>query len=134
MQQPESNLFGTDGIRTTMGKEPLTLEHLARLGRALACWAQEQYGPQPHIVLAHDTRESYSFMKAALQSGLLLHPLKLYDAHILSTPALCQIVQKQTQFNAGIMISASHNPYQDNGIKIIDANKGKLPVHDELRI
>ncbi len=134
MQQPEFNLFGTDGIRATLGTAPLTLEQLARLGKAIACWSQERYGPRPHIILAQDTRESCSFMKAALQSGLLLYPLNLYDAHVLSTPALCQNVQKQTLFHAGIMISASHNPYHDNGIKIIDANKGKLSLHDELRI
>jgi phosphoglucosamine mutase len=134
MKQLQSNLFGTDGIRATFGTAPLTIQELQRLGMALALWAQEKYEIYPQIAIGYDTRISCSLVKAALQSGLLLYPVTLHDAGIVPTPTLSYLLQHTNTVHCGIMISASHNPYQDNGLKIIDARHGKLSLSDELRI
>lgn len=125
-----TNIFGTDGIRTTLGTDPLTLESLPVIGTAIAKWAQQKYGSTPKILLAHDTRISCALVKAALKSGLLQYPLEIHDAGVLPTPAVFYVAQ-QAAYDCGIIISASHNPYQDNGIKIIDARTGKITEHDE---
>jgi phosphoglucosamine mutase len=131
----QHSLFGTDGIRTTVGKDPLTLKQLPRLGNAIAQWTLATSGKSnPRILIAHDTRLSCSLIKAALKVGLLAHSLHIHDAHILPTPALCKIMQQNLEFDCGLMISASHNPYQDNGIKIIASGGKKISTHDELLI
>lgn len=128
------NLFGTDGIRESMGVAPLTIDGLYRLGNAISLWAQKKYGRNPSFLLAHDTRISCSFVKAALKSGLMVHTVNVYDAHELPSPAVVQLLQHNSQFNAGIIISASHNPYYDNGIKLVDRSQGKISLEDELFI
>lgn len=130
----QQNFFGTDGIRTRIGKYPLTIEALPQLGIAIAQWAFEKYEHVPTILLGHDTRQSCSLVKSALQTGLLYYGARVYDAQILPTPALYNIICTSTQFDVGIIISASHNPWHDNGIKIVDKKQGKLSYHDELRI
>ena len=127
-------MFGTDGIRGTVGQEPFSYNQLHQLGHAIARWAQHTYGQTPNILLGYDTRISCSFAKSALQSGLLMHPVTIHDAQIIPTPALCQLLQYSNQFDCGIIISASHNPYGDNGLKIIDRQKGKISHEDELAI
>lgn len=129
-----NNLFGTDGIRRRVGDHPLSLESMIPLGKAIARWAQAKYNNKPTILIGHDTRESCSFLKAALKTGLLLHSVNTYDAQVLPTPAVFNIIHREAGFDCGIVISASHNPYQDNGIKIIDASHGKLSLDDELAI
>ena len=128
------SLFGTDGIRTHIGHEPLTLESLPRLGIAIAQWAHETHGHIPTILLGHDTRQSCALIKAALQSGLLAYNAQVFDAQVIPTPGLYAIIQTTQQFDVGIIISASHNPWHDNGIKIVDSQRGKLSAHDEMRI
>lgn len=128
------NIFGTDGIRTRIGTYPLTLENLPRLGMAIAQWGQEKYGHAPTILLGHDTRQSCSMVKSALQAGILCTQARVYDAQVLPTPAVCNIIHSSAQFDVGIIISASHNAWHDNGIKIVDAQQGKLSLLDELRI
>lgn len=128
----KNTLFGTDGIRNTVGTSPFTLSHLPRLGTAIARWAHNKYNTEhPIALLASDTRISSSFVKNALSSGMLLHGNSIVDAGILPTPALFALLKNQKKFHYGIMISASHNPYQDNGIKLVDAYRGKLTEHDE---
>lgn len=127
------NFFGTDGIRTRVGKNPLTTQSLIHIGNALGLWAQEKYGANVRFLLAHDTRISCSWVKSALKAGLLRHNITLADAGVLPSPAVLRIMQEQKQFECGIIISASHNPFYDNGIKLIDI-QGKLSVDDELRI
>ncbi len=122
--------FGTDGIRSRIGTSLFTFEHLPHFGAALAQWACTKYGPSPRILIAHDTRESCSFIAAALKTGLLLHPVTLFNAQVLSTPAAYYVTQKEL-FDCAIVISASHNPYYDNGIKIFDRITGKLTHEDE---
>lgn len=129
-----NNLFGTDGIRRKVGDHPLTLESTIILGRAIARWAQTKYNNKPTMLIGHDTRESCDFLKSALKTGLLLHSVTIYDAHVLPTPAVFNIIHREKKFDCGIVISASHNPYQDNGIKIMDAENGKLSLDDEHAI
>ncbi len=129
------NLFGTDGIRGTVGSGFFVPETLTALGRALGRWACERYGKAPNILLIHDTRISADEVKTALMRGLLTAPIEVYDGQVLPTPAAAHLMRQATpKFSAAVIISASHNPYQDNGIKIIDAASGKLALADELRI
>lgn len=128
------NLFGTDGIRSLVGKAPLTVEFLPKLGYAIAQWAAEKNKSNPSILLTHDTRSSSHFIKAALKSGLLLHNSTIFDALSLPTPTACLLVRMNQSFNCGIIITASHNPSEYNGIKIVDGNGSKISHADEKRI
>ncbi len=126
------NLFGTDGIRSRVGQSPLTPHELVAFGAALGKWVCSKH-TQPNILLAHDTRHSAPLVKAALKAGLFQHPVTLYDGGIVPTPALFhQVVEGP--YDYGIMITASHNPYQDNGIKIITKKNGKLTQEDEQEL
>ncbi len=128
------NLFGTDGIRSRVGDYPLDSVTLPALGHALAQWATAQYGQKPRILIAHDTRASASYIKALLKIGLLYHDTRCFDADVLSTPAVAQLVIQSGQFDCGIIISGSHNPACDNGIKVITRQTGKLSLEEELKI
>lgn len=128
------NIFGTDGIRARMGSEFFTAQSLMHIGSSIAQWAQQKFGHPPRILLGHDTRESCAFVKSAMQSGLLLNGSIIYDAQIVPTPVVCQIVSCSNQFDLGLIISASHNPYYDNGIKLVCAQSGKISLEDELII
>ena len=129
-----NNLFGTDGIRTTVGSGPLTHTNIPRLGYAIACWATKKYGSPLRIILAHDSRISGEWMSSTLMSGLLLAPITVEYARVLPTPAVCNLLQQRADLHLGIVISASHNAYQDNGIKIIDRITGKISQEDEETI
>jgi phosphoglucosamine mutase len=126
-----NTLFGTDGIRAAVGTPPLTSHHLVTLGSALGFWLTTYLKAQS-IIIAHDTRISCPFIKAALKAGLLSFPLEVHDAHVLPTPALFYQVN-QGIYDAGIMITASHNQYSDNGIKIF-TKRGKLTADQEQTI
>lgn len=128
------NIFGTDGIRRSIGTYPFTLDALPQLGSAIARWAEQKYGNNPTILLGHDTRLSCDFVKSGLKFGLLRHGVTLYDAGVLSTPAVCFLTKNHSLFDCGIVISASHNIHTDNGIKIIDGNNIKLTLEDEQQI
>jgi phosphoglucosamine mutase len=126
------NLFGTDGIRARVGQSPLTPHELFTFGATLGAWiCSKQTSPQ--ILIAHDTRHSASLVKACLKAGLLQHPVDIYDGAIVPTPALFHQVVNGP-YDYGIMITASHNPYQDNGIKIITKKNGKLTEIDEQEL
>ncbi len=131
------NLFGTDGIRNKVGAYPLTQEALPLLGKALALWSQEKYGQndsQACFLIAQDTRYSGPWIKAGLMAGLLRYPLTIYDVGVLPTPGVFNLMQEDSRFTGGIIISASHNLAEDNGIKLVDARSGKLSAYDEKRI
>ncbi len=128
------NLFGTDGMRARVGSYPFTSEALPLLGRALALWGQEKYGRNCTFLFASDTRYSRSWIHASLTSGLLQYPVKILNADIIPTPALYYLMKDEPSISCGIMISASHNPAEDNGIKLIDGKTGKLSTEDEERI
>lgn len=127
------SLFGTDGIRASVGKEPLTLTSLPHLGYVLGLWAHTKYTKPVRMLIGHDTRISCSLVKASLKSGLLAQGVMLHDAGVIPSPAVMRIMNLTQLFDMGIIISASHNPYRDNGIKII-LNDGKLTTTDEQEI
>lgn len=126
-----ASLFGTDGIRTSMGQEPLTPASLMQLGNALGYWMSQH--KKLHVVIAHDTRLSCSLIKSALKTGLLQYPILLTDAGIVPTPVIFHMV-KNKPFEIGIMITASHNQYQDNGLKIFTKEHGKTTPEQEQDI
>jgi len=124
--------FGTDGIRGYANNFPFTKDALEILGYSIARWAINKYKKNsPKLLIGHDTRESCARIKANLETGLLSYNLDIIDAQIMPTPAICKIINYDKSFDFGIIISASHNKYTDNGIKIIDAKHGKLSLHDE---
>ncbi|KKP35802.1 MAG: Phosphoglucosamine mutase [candidate division TM6 bacterium GW2011_GWF2_32_72] len=129
----KTNPFGTDGIRNKVGIGQLTVENIFKLGNAIAIWSKKNSNI-PKILIAHDTRISCDFIKSTLCSSLLLHQLEIIDTGILTTPALAKIMQIDSSFNLGIMITASHNPYHDNGIKIFSNGGKRLTQEDEIAI
>lgn len=125
-------IFGTDGIRGNADTFPFCSEGLTRIGRAIGLWALEKYKvARPKIMIGMDTRESGDRIKKELIAALVRFPLDVVDVGILPTPAVSQLVCKRSDFNCGIVISASHNPYQDNGIKLFDGVSCKLSLLDE---
>lgn len=128
------NLFGTDGIRGTVGMYPMTIDQLPDLGHAIAQWICKKEAHNPVLLLGHDTRISCSLVKSALLSKLLLNPITIHDAYVLPTPAVYLLTKIDTTFHGGIIISASHNPFYDNGIKLVHAETGKLKTEDEQLI
>ena len=98
------NIFGTDGIRGRVGDGFFTDQSLMQLGDALAVWLVERYGDNVGILLAHDTRISSGFIKSVLKSRLLLHKIDLYDAQVLPTPGVFQLIQDDRRFEAGTTI------------------------------
>ncbi|MCL4229694.1 phosphoglucosamine mutase [Candidatus Dependentiae bacterium] len=127
----ETPLFGTDGIRTRVGNYPLTHDTLPLLGSAIGQFALRKYGNDAKILIAHDTRQSCAYIKAQLKAGMLRFPITTYDAGVLPTPAAHKIIHSTQAFDCAVIISASHNAYHDNGIKIIDRITGKISAQDE---
>ncbi len=124
--------FGTDGIRGDANSFPFDTQSLITLGYSIAQWSIKKYKKSnPKILIGHDTRESCAAIKKDLETGLLNFDLEILDAQIMPTPAICKIINTDKSFDFGIIISASHNKYQDNGIKLVDAKKGKLSLTDE---
>ncbi len=131
MNKPLS--FGTDGIRAHADEFPFTTHALNALGKAIAQWAMKKYKdqPQPGILIGHDTRISCPRIKKDLIAGLGSFSLSIVDGGIMPTPAMYQLIKDDERFQLGIIISASHNPYYDNGIKLFDAKSSKLNKDDE---
>jgi len=113
--------FGTDGVRGRVD-EKLTVEMAYRIGRYIG---QYPNGKRNRIVISRDTRISGKKLLDALIKGILVSGGDVYDEGVSTTPSISYIVEKKG-FDYGIMISASHNPYYDNGIKIFDAKGKKL--------
>jgi len=130
----KTNFFGTAGIRATAGKYPLNFETLPKIGSVLANFLINKYGENPKILIACDTRVSGYIIKSLLKSGLLTKQVSVYDTQVLSTPAVIYLVHELKNYDAGIIITASHNPYKDNGIKLIDRISGNLGYEEELEI
>lgn len=124
-------LFGTDGIRGRVGSFALTPHDLIFIGQAIARWTIDTYGENQKILIGTDTRISCALLKAALKVGLLSFPVTVLDAGIIPTPVINALLKHHADFTLGIMLSASHNPYHDNGIKIIDATGDKLNDHHQ---
>ena len=127
------SLFGTDGIRARMGRAPLREAELLRLGHAIAHWIEQSVSDKAHIIIAHDTRSSASYLKAMLISSLIRYPFTIHDAGMLPTPALA-LACKDKGYDVGLMLTASHNPYHDNGIKIFDQRGDKIGANARQQI
>jgi phosphoglucosamine mutase len=122
-------LFGTDGIRGVAGKYPLDRKTVHAVGAALATWLLQSH-QQPHVVVGMDTRESGPWLASELAGGLARCGVTADFAGVTTTPGIA-FLAKTGPFAAGVMISASHNPYQDNGIKLIGHSGYKLPDEQE---
>jgi phosphoglucosamine mutase len=125
-------LFGTDGIRGVAGEYPLDRATAFAVGVALARWIGTHH-LDPEVVLGIDTRESGPWIAEHVAGGLEREGVRARFAGLITTPGLAHAA-KIGPFAAGVMISASHNPYQDNGIKIIDHSGFKLPDEQEHAI
>src|SRR5690242_1710132 len=107
-------LFGTDGIRGVAGVYPLDETTVAAAGAALGQWAR-QHGANPEVLIGMDTRESGPAIAGQMAGGLKREGTGVHFAGLITTPGVAYLT-KNGPFVAGVMISASHNPYQDNGI------------------
>ncbi len=123
-------LFGTDGIRAVAGEAPLDRATIFAVGQALAHTLKAKH-PMPRVLLGMDTRESGPWIARALHAGLVDGGATLANAGVVTTPAVAYLARK-FGFGAGVVISASHNPWADNGIKIFGGDGYKLPDADEL--
>ncbi|MCS7024020.1 MAG: phosphoglucosamine mutase [Bryobacteraceae bacterium] len=119
-------LFGTDGIRGVAGEPPLDPPTVFGVGLALGQWAVAAHGPSSEVLLGIDTRESSPWIAETLAAGLLEQGARIRFAGVITTPGVA-FLTKTMDFVAGVMISASHNPFRDNGIKIFDHSGFKLP-------
>ncbi|HTT70545.1 MAG TPA: phosphoglucosamine mutase [Anaeromyxobacteraceae bacterium] len=125
-------LFGTDGVRGVANVHPMTAEMALGLGRALAYLVRS--GPHRHrIVIGKDTRLSGYLLEQAIASGICSMGVDVMLCGPLPTPGIAFITESM-RADAGVVISASHNPYQDNGIKFFSRDGFKLPDEAELRI
>jgi phosphoglucosamine mutase len=125
-------LFGTDGIRAVAGEAPLDKRTIYTVGLALAA-KLSQSGKPVRVIMGMDTRESGPWIAATLAAGLRAGGAGVASAGILTTPAIAFLARKHG-FSAGVVISASHNPWRDNGIKIFGGDGYKLPDEVELAI
>ena len=125
-------LFGTDGVRGVANLEPMTSETALKLGRAVAHAFKRRDG-RHQIVIGKDTRLSGYMLESALTSGICSMGVDVLLVGPLPTPAVA-FLTRSLRADAGVMISASHNPYQDNGIKFFSNQGLKLPDEVEHRI
>ena len=114
--------FGTDGFRGEANKD-LTVEHAFKIGRYLGWYYGQEH--RAKVVIGKDTRRSSYMFESALCAGLTASGADAYLLHVTSTPSVSYIARAD-DFDCGIMISASHNPYYDNGIKLINSNGEKM--------
>jgi len=125
-------LFGTDGVRGVANLEPMTSETAMQLGRAAAHLFMRRAG-RHQIVIGKDTRVSGYMLESALTSGICSMGVDVLLVGPMPTPAIA-FLTRSLRADAGVMISASHNPYQDNGIKFFSNDGLKLPDDMEARI
>jgi phosphoglucosamine mutase len=125
-------LFGTDGIRAVAGVAPLDPPTIFAAGLALASTLKKHHSA-PLVLLGSDTRESSPWISAVIAAGLQSGGAEVLNAGVITTPGVAFLTRKH-QFAAGIVISASHNPWQDNGIKVFGGDGYKLPDATELEI
>src|SRR5260221_2988011 len=131
------NYFGTDGVRGKVGETPITPDFVMRLGFAagevLVRRSTMPKGEHPAVVIGKDTRVSGYMLEAALEAGFAAAGVDVILTGPLPTPAIAYL-PRALRLQAGVVISASHNPYQDNGIKFFSAEGSKLPDGVEMDI
>jgi phosphoglucosamine mutase len=126
-------LFGTDGIRGVAGVAPLDRSTAQAVGAALGRWVIESKQPYRDVLIGMDTRESGPWIASSVASGLAWRGVGVEFAGVTTTPGVA-FLAKTGPFAAGVMISASHNPYQDNGIKLLGHAGYKFPDDEEERL
>jgi phosphoglucosamine mutase len=132
MTSQTRQLFGTDGIRGVAGEFPLTLESTHLIGRALG---HDLVRSDPHarVVIGQDPRESSSWIADRVLLGLVSSGCEVHSAGVITTPGVAYLARSR-RYAAGVVISASHNPWTDNGIKVFSGDGYKLPDSHELAI
>ena len=116
--------FGTDGFRGEANKN-LTVEHAYKVGRFIGWYYHQITGKKCKVVIGKDTRRSSYMLEYSLVAGLTASGADAYLLHVTTTPSVAYVARTDN-FDCGIMISASHNPYYDNGIKLINGNGEKM--------
>lgn len=130
--EQRERLFGTDGIRGVANIEPMTAETSLRLGRAMAYVFRDRPGPHK-ILIGKDTRLSGYMLETALASGICSMGVNVLLVGPVPTPGIA-FLTRSLRADAGVVISASHNPFQDNGVKIFSRDGFKLPDEVEEEI
>ena len=128
--------FGTDGVRGRVGEHPITPQFVMHLGYAagkVLANAERTRGERPGVLIGKDTRISGYMLESALEAGLIAAGIDVYLAGPVPTPAVAYLT-RALRLQAGIVISASHNPFEDNGIKFFSAFGTKLPDETEHAI
>jgi phosphoglucosamine mutase len=125
-------LFGTDGIRGVAGEFPLTQDSVTLIGRALG-HDLVRTNAKARVVIGQDTRESSRWIADRLWQGLAAVGVQVRSAGVITTPGVAYLARSQ-KLDAGVVISASHNPWTDNGIKVFSGDGYKLPDSHELAI
>ena len=115
--------FGTDGFRGEANID-LTADHAFKVGRFLG-WHYKQKNKDAKIVIGKDTRRSSYMFEYALAAGITASGADAYLLHVTTTPSVAYVARTD-EFDCGVMISASHNPFYDNGIKLLNANGEKM--------
>jgi phosphoglucosamine mutase len=110
-------LFGTDGMRGEAGRFPLDAPTVHTAGYSLARRISSQVGRAPFIITGRDTRESGAWIEAAFDAGARAGGARCESAGVITTPGVAYLA-RTLPADAGVVVSASHNPYEDNGIKI----------------
>ncbi|MBI4464919.1 MAG: phosphoglucosamine mutase [Acidobacteria bacterium] len=128
----KKELFGTDGIRGIAGQPPLDSNTIFGVGLCLGQHLLQKF-PQPRVILGEDTRESSRWIAETVAAGLHEAGANALSVGVLTTPGLAYLTVSDG-FAAGVMISASHNPYPDNGIKIVASTGYKLPDEEEMEL
>ncbi|HEV8614903.1 MAG TPA: phosphoglucosamine mutase [Methylomirabilota bacterium] len=122
-----TRLFGTDGIRGVANEEPLTPDLAYRVGRELVATLAAQHGSERvRVVIGRDTRRSGPLLEAAMVAGLLSAGADCYSVGVLPTPGIA-LLTRALDAHGGIVLSASHNPFEDNGIKLFSSSATKFP-------
>jgi len=124
-------LFGTDGVRGVAGEWPLDPATVARLGAALV--RERPSGGTPRLIVGRDTRESGPWIERELARGILAAGGRMTSAGILPTPAVAYLT-RVLDFDLGVVLSASHNPFADNGIKVFSGRGEKFGESDERKV
>jgi phosphoglucosamine mutase len=132
MSEQSRKLFGTDGIRGVAGDFPLSTESVSAIGRALGHDLLRQKS-NPRVVIGQDTRASSGWIADRLTEGLASVGVEFESAGVITTPGVAYLARSR-KFDAGVVISASHNPWKDNGIKVFSGDGYKLPDARELAI
>ncbi|HNR93853.1 MAG TPA: phosphoglucosamine mutase [Kiritimatiellia bacterium] len=126
-------MFGTDGVRGVANVHPMTAEMALQIGRATAYVCKKHKGRRHTIVIGKDTRISCYMLESALTAGICSMGVDVLLVGPMSTPGIA-FITRSMRADAGLVISASHNPYQDNGIKIFSRDGFKLPDAEEDEI